>query len=960
MATTPGPESTGAAAPERESASPTTSAVAERRLVTILFADIVGSTSLGEAIDPEDLAEIINGGFEVMTRAVHDAGGYIARLMGDGLLAFFGAPVSHEDDPLRAVRAGLAIRDGVLAYGERVAAAGGPRLGVRVGLDSGLVVVGQVGSDLFSEYTTLGDAANTAARLQGAAPPNEVLLSEATERLIRGAVALDPFGPLKLKGKAEPVPAFQVTGPPPEPGVTVRGLPGVTTPLVGREGELARLLGLLEDAVAGRHAAWVTVVADAGVGKSRLLVAALEEIARCHDAVTVLRARAVEQDTGAPYSLLRSLLAGRYEADEGGLVAAREAVRAGLARDLAGAPALDPERSAGELARLVLPDPTAAGDPRGRSEQALAALAALVRLLAGRSPLVLAVEDLHWADDASLDALAQVANALGDRPALVLGNSRPGLFARRPFWGEGEAGHVRLDLAPLSPAATGRLVAALLEEEAAVPDEVARFVLERSEGNPYYVEELVRMLLSRQALVRGPAGWQVDQGALAEGRVPTTLQGMLQARLDQLAAAEKDALQRASVLGRVFWAGALTALGVADLAVVDTLRGRGLVYARERSTFPGERELLFKHALLRDAAYNSLLKKRRPAYHGAAADWLQAAAGDRYAELASQIAHHCQAAGRGPEAARHYLAAGDRALAGYANAGAIDSYSRALDLLPADDYATRFEALKGRELALDMLGRRDEQRADLVAMAELAPTLPGTAVSYVHFRRSWLADRTGEASTAEAQAQAAIETAGDDAAARADGLVNLGNALLSLERWAEARERFEAARVLRERLGDVRGAAIATLGAASASEQMGDMAVATADCQAALATFRQVDDLGFQAKTLTNLAVILAMQGQLEAAAPHFDSALHLYRAAGDRAGEETALVNLGYLAAQQGAVQQAEACYLEAIEIGRAIGNQAGELDTLKSLADLYDANGRGNEAAEITRRIQLVGRSA
>jgi class 3 adenylate cyclase/tetratricopeptide (TPR) repeat protein len=927
--------------------------VAERRLVTILFADIVGSTSLGEAIDPEDLADIINGAFEVMTRAVSDAGGYIARLMGDGLLAFFGAPVAHEDDPLRAVRAALAIRDGVVAYGGTVAEQGGPRLGVRVGLDSGLVVVGQVGSDLFSEYTTMGDAANTAARLQGAAPPNEVYLSQATERLIHGAVTLEPTAPLTLKGKAEPVAAFRVAGPPPEVGTSVRGLPGVTTPLVGREGELARLVGLFDDAVSSRHGAWLTLTADAGVGKSRLMGAALEAIATRHERVTIARARAVEQDTGAPYSLLRSLLVNRYEADGTGVVAARQTVEQGLTRDLSGVPGLDAPRAAVELARLVLPDVAAGDDPRGRAERALAALMALLRALAGRAPLVLALEDLHWADEASLDAVTRMADALRDMPGFLLCNSRLDLFQRRPYWGEGEAGHVRLDLAPLTPAATGRLVAALLGGDEPVPDDVGHFIAERSEGNPYYVEELVRMLLAREVLLRDDAGWHVDQAKLEDGRVPTTLQGMLQARLDALAGLEKDGLQRASVFGRVFWSGALLALDAPDPDVVNTLRGRGLVFARERSSFPGEREFLFKHALLRDAAYTTLLKKARPPLHGAAADWLTEIVGDRYGEFAAQIARHCQEAGRTPEAATHYRAAGDRALAGYANAGAVEFYGRGLDLLPPEAATDRFACLKGRELALDMLGRRDEQRVDLDAMATLAKELNGTEASYVCFRRSWLADRTGDFATAESAALEAIELAGNDPAARADGLVNLGNARLSLERLADAREQFEEARGLRAELGDERGSAHALVGAARASEELGDNELAKDYYSTALEVYRRLDDLGGQAVTLGNLGIVLAIEGQYDAAAEHFDAALHLARATGDRTREGEALGNLGLLASEQGDVAGAEERILAALDICRVIHDKTGQARQLADLVDLYKASGKKREATDAARQL-------
>jgi len=943
----PGPDA--ASSPEAAPASspPASAAQAsERRLVTILFADIVGSTSLGEQIDPEDLAELINGAFAVMNQAVSDAGGYIARLMGDGILAFFGAPVSHEDDPLRAVRAALAIRDGVKAYGARVAAEGGPELSVRVGINSGLVLVGQIGSDHFSEYTTMGDAANTAARLQSAAPVGEVVISTETARLIRGAVDLSPFGPLTLKGKAEPVDAFLLAGPPPALGTSVRGLPGITTPLVGRGGELTRLREAYEDAVESRSLGWITLTGDAGVGKSRLTASFLESLAAEDPAPQIVHARTAEQD-GDPYALVRRLLEVRYGLDgspESGAV-----LMGAAGADLARGAALDPARAARDLARLVYPDQQAEGgdDPRGLAERGLAALAALVVTWAEQRSLVLALEDLHWADDASLDAVARLAEALNGHAALILGNARPTLFERRPHWGEGERGHLRLDLKALSTAAIGKLVQALVAAGGeVVPEAVSTFVAERSEGNPYYVEELVEMLRTRDVLRQGPAGWEVDPIQLQNVEVPTTLQGVLQARLDALGGEERQALQLASILGKVFWDGAVLALGAADATALDRLRGRGLVLARERSGFPDQREFVFKHALLCDAAYSTLLKKTRTALHAQAATWMRGHAADRYGELATQIGRHAELGGQPAEAAGHYLAAAARARARYANADAISLYGRALSLWPPEDPAGAFAARKGRELALDMLGRRDEQRADLEAMGTLAQGLPGAEQSYVHFRRAWLLHRMGDQIAAEAEARTALELAGEDRAARADALMNLGNALHRQGRQDEARGYLNEAATLREQLGDERGLASALNVAAAASRELGELDTAVLDFKRARAIFEKLDDIRYQAVTATNLAVTHAMRGELVDAGPLFSQALKLYQAAGDRAGEGIALHNLGFLAAEQGDLGEAEQRMITALGIFRDTGQRSDAADVLCDLAKILEKTGRSDEA--------------
>ncbi len=928
----------------------------ERRLVTILFADIVGSTSLGEQIDPEDLAELINGAFAVMNQAVSDAGGYIARLMGDGILAFFGAPVSHEDDPLRAVRAALAIRDGVKAYGARVATEGGPELSVRVGINSGLVLVGQMGSDHFSEYTTMGDAANTAARLQSAAPPGEVVISTETARLIRGAMELSPFGPLALKGKAEPVEAFLLAGPPPAMGTSVRGLPGITTPLVGRGGELTRLREAFEDAVESCALGWITLTGDAGVGKSRLTASFLEALAAQDPAPQIIHARTAEQE-GDPYALVRRLLEARYGLD--GSPGSGAVLTSAAAADLAPSATLDPERAARDLARLVYPGQQAEGgdDPRGLAERGLAALAALAMTWAEQRSLVLALEDLHWADDASLDAVARLAEALHGHAALILGNARPTLFERRPHWGEGERGHLRLDLKALSTAAIGKLVQALLAEGGeAVPEAVAAFVAERSEGNPYYVEELVEMLRTRDVLRQSDAGWAVDPIQLQNVEVPTTLQGVLQARLDALGGEERQALQLASILGKVFWDGAVLALGAPDASALDRLRGRGLVLARERSGFPDQREFVFKHALLCDAAYSTLLKKSRVTLHAQAATWMRAHAADRYGELAAQIGRHAELGGLAADAASHYLAAAARARARYANADAISLYGRTLALWPAEDSAGAFAAHKGRELALDMLGRRDEQRADLEAMDALAEGLAGAEHSYVHFRRAWLLTRTGDQIAAEAEARMALELAGEDKAARADALVNLGNALHRQGRQEAARSTLDEAASLREALGDERGLATALMGAAAASRDLGNFDVALADNKRARAIFEKLDDIRFQAVTTTNMAVTHAMRNELGEAEPLFNQALKLYQAAGDRAGEGIAVHNLGFLAAERGDLIGAEQRMRSALSIFRDTGQRSDAGDVLRDLSQILHKAGRKDEAKALEAELATL----
>lgn len=918
----------------------------ERRQVTILFADLVGSTRLGEGIDPEDLAEIVGAVLAIMTRAVVDAGGHVGRLMGDGILAFFGAPVSHEDDALRAIRAAVAIRDEVRAYGERLADEGGPAVEVRVGLDTGLVVVGQFGGKEHGEYTTLGDAANTAARMQGAAPPGEIYLSEETAHVVGGAVGLEDAGPQAMKGKQEPVPAFRVVGAAPAPGTAPRGLAGVEAPLVGREAELARLHAVLREAREAPGAAWVTLVGEAGVGKSRLTA----DFAREAEVALRLRARAIAE-RGDAYSLVRALLRERFESDASS--GDGEAWLHGLRDDLCTLPSDDADRRARDLLRLLRGEARDDEDARAAAERGLAGLEAWLGCLARRGPLLLVLEDLHWADEASLDAIPRLVDALRDAPALVLANARPSLYGRRPNWGEGEASHRRVDLDRLGRGGTERLLAALfqVDEAAAVPPALRSFVRERSEGNPYYVEELVRMLIARGIARRDDGAWQVDAEALEAGRVPATLSGMLQARLDGLPPASKRLLMRASVLGRSFWPGALAALGERRAASAESelasLREQGLVLARHRSSLAGLREYQFRHALLRDAAYAMLLRRDRPGLHAAAAAWLDEQAGEERGEWAARIAAHYVAGEQPERAAGPFLEAAARERAAYANEQAARYYSRALDCLPEPDRARRAEALIGRERVRDLAGDREGQREDLDAMAALAGEGGPPSPSYVHFRRSWLAVRTGEPERAEAEARRALEAAESDAE-RADALQNLGNALSRLGRKEAAERAFREALAIREGEGDELGAAKSLMGAATAARDLERFAEAERDFRTALAAYRRLDQPRDEAVATTNLAVTLAMQGDLDAAGPLLHEALELYRRAGDRNGEATAEHNLGYLAMEQDHPETGLEAFDRAVAICRTIGNDGSLAESLKERARALDALGEARKAEE------------
>ena len=670
----------------------------ERRTVTILFSDVKGSTAMAENLDPEELLEIMNGAFDVLIEPVTRHEGTLARLMGDAVLAFFGAPLAHEDDPERAVRAALEIIAGAQRYAERLEKERG-LLGfnVRVGIHTGLVVVGEVGTDLRVEYTAMGDAVNLAARMEQAAPPGGILVTRDTYRHVRGVFDVQAQPLLAVKGKAEPVQTYLVERAKPRSfRKPVRGVEGVETRMVGREAELKHLQEAFETVMEDGELQMVTVTGDAGVGKSRLLHEFDIWSELLPQTFYYFKGRAGQEMQNLPYGLIRDVVSFRLQIlDSDTAEVVREKLEDGVAQALgSGEQSQRCAHTIGHLlgfglgeSRFLAEGPDDAQQLRDR---ALASLSDYFRALAAAAPVLILLEDLHWADDSSLDALNHLAQALSAEPVMVVCAARPALFERRPHWGEGQPFHSRLVLEPLSRRDSRRLVAEILQKVDEVPQELRDRLVAGAEGNPFFIEELIRMLVEDGAISTGEERWQVEPVRLAEIRVPPTLTGVLQARLDRLPPEERTVLQQASVVGRLFWDRAVVRIhaqageGSVAAEVADrlaALRGCEMVYQRETSAFAEAQEYIFQHALLREITYDGVLKRIRRVYHGLVADWLLERSGERAGEYTGLIADHLALAGRSEEAVKYLLKAGDRARGLYAHPEAIRAYERALALL---------------------------------------------------------------------------------------------------------------------------------------------------------------------------------------------------------------------------------------------------------------------------------------
>ena len=840
----PKPEATGARPPHR------------LRQVSILFADVANSTALLGRLDTEDAMDVLGRALVMFAAAVERWGGVVLRSAGDGIMAAFGLHGLREDESERAVRAGLQILTDSGLHAERVQRdLGVTGFGVRVGIHTGPVLIGP-GPD--GEHDVMGHAVHLAARMEQSAPIGQLRISDATWSDVRGLFDAEPQAPIMVKGHDEPLRTWivrdVVAG---TDGQVSRGVEGVVTPTIGRDAELDRLVALHARCVAQRCVGLATVVADAGIGKTRLRREFLRRLGLADDDAGVLQVRAQPASELQPYGLLYALLARWFSIRVDVPVAeARQRLIEGLAPWLG----RDAERQAARLGQVVGLDfrdhpGVQPMSPSALRDAAFEALRTALLARAARTPLLLVVDDVHWADDGTLAFLRSLLRP-ANVPLMVLLLARPSLnergFAFDPTPGvETEA----LTLAPLGSGPGHALVRALLEPLPDAPDDLQQMLLDRSAGNPFFLEALVRMLIDDGVIDAHARPWRLHADRLAALRVPPTLVGVLQARLDALPEEELRSLQGASIIGPVFWDAALAAIDVAAPPALPALGRRSLVASRDRSAFADTVEYAFAHALLYDVTYDTVLKSQRREGHAAVARWLSEQLADRASEFLAVTAQHYERGGESVQALEFWDRAALDAGLRYANEAALLLNERALsqpaltdrrwryrlltrrhDLqsrlgraadaaaslvameawaAECDDNAMRVDMLATRMLEADHAGRPEEAQLlakEAIALRELSDDSGASGAALAHGELAWLATLRLDYATVETEVEAGMEQA--RIAARVprrhlgyDGYANqlraiAIDALLSQERYADALVAVEAG--LRETASDIR------------------------------------------------------------------------------------------------------------------------------------------------------------
>jgi class 3 adenylate cyclase len=653
----------------------------ERRWVTVLFADLSGFTSLSERTDPEEIRSMVDGCTKEMGEVVERFGGTVDKVIGDALMAVFGAPITHEDDSERAVRAALEIQR---RAHEEAALFGG--LCVRVGINTGEVIFAPVGPDGRRELTVMGDTVNTAARLQAAAPPEGVLLGEATHAACVHAIACEAIEPILARGKEAPLAVWLARGIVSAPA----DRPLSAAPFIGRDAELELLARAWARTAGELHPQLVTLVGPPGIGKTRLT---REFAARVDaDGGRTLHGRPLPYGEPAAYWAFGAIIreaCGIFATDPADVAARKLDERTA---------SLLPSSDARELARNLSILARLAEDTVEDRHVLFAAAQRFLEALAREQPTLVVLEDLHWADDSLVELVEALSVRLDGVPLLLLAIARPEFLDARPSWARLPT-NVTVQVQTLTDSCAHDLVRRLLAD-VADQEAVARRVDEAAGGNPLFIEEL--------------AAWLSEGGAASAGGLPANLKAIIAARVDQLPASERQVILDASVVGDFFWLGSLEALG-GNGSLADTLQSlerRDLIRRSPSSRIAGDQELIFKHGLVREVAYATLSRAARRERHAVIARFIEHAAGDPTA-YAAILAHHWREAGDAVNAADYLLTAADQAGRGWAQHEAVGLCNQALELIPENDKARRRRARLRRAVAA---------MADLHSSVDLAST----------------------------------------------------------------------------------------------------------------------------------------------------------------------------------------------------------------------------------------------
>lgn len=944
----------------------------QRRSVTVLFTDLTGYTALSEKMDSEDVYDLVQRYVRVLINNVYKYEGIVDKLTGDGLMALFGAPISLENNAERAVRAALDMQADITNLSREIKRDYGIELKMRVGLHSGMVVVGGVGSNLMMNYTAIGDTVNLAHRIEEAAPPGTILVSEHVYRQIRPVFDCQQSSVLTPKGISRPVVAYRVLGLKSRPG-RVRGLEGLRAPMIGRDSELDALKHTLERLIDTRCGQFTLVTGEAGLGKSRL-ISEFKSIA-LHYPVRLIEGASLAYRRSVSYWIFQDLLYNYLGVHPNTpALEIRDKLSSQVYQSLGNQgiellPYLEhilslpySDSKAGEKLRYL--------DAGQLRKQIFLALRDLLLLESRNGPLLVILEDLHWADDASLNLIQYLLESLKDSAIFLLGITRdvlPGAMEKAVEWARTNLEDLTsiVQLQHLSLNQSEELLYQLLSLPE-IPDSLREQILQRSAGIPFFLEEILRMLIDEGVLQYEDQRWQFVPGKeIASIGVPTTLQDLILARFDRLDTNQRRVLQVASVIGKDFNLPVLSAV----LQLSNPFELRSLLSQLTEREFvlprPGSREMeyTFRHILMSDAIFGTLLKRERSQLHGQVAAAIERLYAGQLESQIELLANHYRWSPQRDRALHYLILAGEKAARNNVNEQARSHFEAALELLSEVDHTTEQAARIHLGLGDAFLisgdypsARQQYENGLEVILAEDPAGLPETRSDlYRKIARTY--ERQGEheeAFTNLASAQQALESSPKPGLVEKAQILNdLGWLHLRRGDFAEAQQHLERALELVEssEAYDVIAAIYNRL--AGLTYYQGDWDKAAGLLRNSIALRESIRDLAGMASSYNNLANLEIELGQFNSALEHLTRSYELHTRLGQAEGVAGALSNIGWLRTLRGELQEAEADLQKALEIIRPIGYTYLVRLILRNLAELYLANGEWDKAQQALAEI-------
>ncbi|NCP86197.1 MAG: hypothetical protein CO094_09575 [Anaerolineae bacterium CG_4_9_14_3_um_filter_57_17] len=900
----------------------------KRRMVTVMFADVSGFTELSEKMDPEDVMSLMNQVWAQLDGLILAHGGHVDKHMGDNVIALWGIKASREDDAEQAMRAALEMQASL----QRIHTG---TLKLHIALHSGSVMLGEVGSQ--GEYTAMGKTINLVSHLEQITPAGQIYLSHETFQLTRGLFEVESLPPQTLKGLSQALQIHRLILPVPHIfRPRTRGIEGVETRMVGRNTELKFLQEACAQVFSEGAARAITIVGEAGLGKSRLLYEFEQWLQHAPTAHITLKGRATERTMPLPYGLLRDIFSLYSDIQENdSLPTARQKLETSVLQTL-GNGETEKAHFIGQLLGLDFSNsPHLRGilhDPGQIRDRARHYLGQFVAALAGQQTLIFMLEDLHWADGDSLDVVRALMENATRQAIFFVGLARPSLFERKPEWDARLTFHTRISLPPLNAQASQELVRELLQKMDGIPDPLLQAVIENADGNPFYVEELIKILIDESVIQTGEH-WQVDLSRLGTVTIPQTLTGILQARIDSLPEDERIALQCASVIGKIFWDDAVCALSEQSLAqtqaALQSLYAHEFIFPRASSIFSGMTEYIFKHVLLREVAYETVLKRQRRKLHSQAAAWLAAQSGQRATELAILIAEHYERAEDFTNAADWFGLAGDQAFDAYAPEAAVEHYRKAFQFsqnaagAPSPASFRWYENLGKSLQARTHFDQAMNVYAQMRAAAKTAQNAEAQSLAWYNI--SFLQDHQGDARASLDSAEKAANFA-----AQQTTTSDLLPKALNGQGWALYH------------LGEGERAETVGLRALEICQQLPNHPAALRE----------------QAQTYQLLGAVYDLRSQFSHSIECEQKALETYRALGDRRGTAAMLNNQGVGAFIRGDYAQAAQRYQEALTLAGEIGARDRESIFISNLGGAKVRLGQYAAAeADLRKSIELVG---